>query len=89
MRKQVFGLLKSDFLVDYFISNHLKTIILIILKFELNLSLSSDVLASLCVANKNKLELKIDNVVLLCAQSVLKINKVIYNVVFALKVNIF
>jgi hypothetical protein len=48
--------------------------------------LSSDVLAGLCVANKEKLELKIDNVVFLCSQTILRINQVTYNVVFALRV---
>ena len=49
--------------------------------------LDHDVLAGLCVSNmREKLELKIDNVFFLCSQSILKINQVTYNVVFAVKV---
>ena len=60
-----------------------KLIIQIVKHFRLD----HDILAALCVSNlREKLELKIDNVFFLCSQSILKINQVTYNVVFAVKV---
>ena len=49
-------------------------------------SLDNDVLAALCIMNKDKLELKIDNVFFLSSQTILKINPTIYNVVLAVRV---
>lgn len=42
-------------------------------------------MASLCQSNNEQLELKIDNVYFLGSQSILKINQVTFNIVFALK----
>ncbi len=50
--------------------------------------MNNDVLAGLCTSNKEKLELKIDSVFFLCSKTILNINQVTYNVVFAVKVNI-
>ncbi|CAF0863859.1 unnamed protein product [Brachionus calyciflorus] len=47
--------------------------------------LNNDVLASLCQSNNEQLELKIDNVFFLGSKSILKINQVTFNIVFALK----
>ncbi len=84
MKTQTFGSQKSK--VNKYCQNFFRILIA-----ELNLtkktSLGGDVLAGLCVANKEKLELRIDNVVFLCSQSILNINKGTFNIVFALKVH--
>ena len=52
--------------------------------------LNNDVLAALCLMSKdkeNKLELKIDNVLFLSSQTILRPNQADYNVVFAVNVN--
>lgn len=51
--------------------------------------LGDDVLAGLCVSNKEKLELKIENVFFLGSQSILRTDKSRLNVVFALRVSSF
>lgn len=48
-------------------------------------SLNNDVLANLCQSINEQLELKIDNVFFLGCQSILKINQVTFNIVFALR----
>lgn len=52
-------------------------------------SLDNDVLAALCIMNKDKLELKIDNVFFLSSKTILQIKPTKYNVVLAVRVSHF